>query len=857
MRKLLLLLLTVFSLFIGVSQNALVLNGAYIRLNGGTVANPIFLVVNQAATTGIIRPGGGHIHSENQYNHVRWISSTTTGNFIFPFGVAGVAADYIPFEFNKTTAGWANLTVSTYSTNAANVPLATPVSSMPQSARSIDRFWDIRSSAAATGNLTFRYRGIENTIATCATDTIKAQFWTNPAGPWSTMRGPGNPGVTAGIGTVGSITGQTYFQTTETVWALTSVTISPTITASSSITCNGSNNGTATVTTQGGLGAYSYSWSPSGSTSSTATGLTPGVHTVTVTGANACAQTQTVTINQPPAITLTVNQTQVTCTSNASATVTASGGTPSYTAYAWNPAVSTTNTATGMSAVNYTVTVTDANGCPRTTTMAITANTVAPSVAASASGSLNCTTTSTTVVASTTTAPVSYTWTGPGITGGAGTGTATVNTGGTYNYTVTNTSNGCATTGTVGVTQNNTVPTVAASNTGSLNCATTTVQTIASTTATPVSYNWTGPGVVSGATTASATVNAGGTYNYTVTNTFNNCVASGTVAVTQNTTLPAPTIAPTPTITCTNTLVVLTSTTAGVTYTWSGPGIVSSPNSSTVSVNQVGNYTLTVTNPANSCTNSAVASVGINTLVPSTTAVGTQTITCATPSVTLIGSANPSTCTVVWTGGVCAGATSYTATACAPGTYTYIATNPANGCQSIPQVATVVPNAGIPTATVSNTGTITCITTSVQVVSTTTTSPATYTWSGPGIVGPANTGTINVNLGGVYSLTLTNTLNGCTSVITNSVTIDNAAVTPTTASSTTITCTNLTSTLTAGAGAGTYTYNWSGPGIVGSNTLSAITSSLGGTYSVTVTNTSNGCVGTQTLSVASSTTALS
>lgn len=1017
MRKLLFLFFVVFSLLTAVSQNALVLNGAYIRMNGGTAANPIFLVVNQPQTTGIIRPGGGHIHSENQYNHVRWISSTTTGNYIFPFGVAGTAADYIPFEFNKTSAGNANLTVSTYSTNAANVPLATPVTSMPQSATAIDRFWDIRATAAATGNLTFRYRGIENTIATCATDTLKSQYWNNPAGPWSTMIGPGNPGVTAGIGAVGPIPGQTYFQTTETIWALSSVTISPTITASSSVTCNGSNNGTATVTTQGGLGAYSYSWTPSSSTASVATGLSAGTHTVLVTGANGCSRSQTVTINQPPAITLTVNQTQVTCTSNASATVTPTGGTPSFTAYAWNPAVSTTNTATGLTAGNYTATVTDANGCPRSTTITITSNTVAPSVAASASGSLNCTTTSTTVVASTTTTPVSYTWTGTGITGGAGTASATVNAGGTFNYTVTNTSNGCQTAGSVSVTQNTTPPSVTGSSSGSLTCSANTVQAIASTTTTPVSYTWTGPGIVSGATTASATVNAGGTYNYSVTSTFNNCTSTGMVSISQNTTVPVPTAGTTASVTCTNSVINLTSTPgsgvsytwtapagssitggvnsqnttgsgagtytvrvqdavngctaiatvaanvnttaptptagvagvvtcgsttvsltsgpsamnytwtapagssitggvnnqnttgsgagsysvlvqnptngcstqtivtastnttapspaitapstitcanptitlngnpgAGVTYTWSGPGIVGSANNQTVNVNQVGTYSLFVTSTANSCTNVVSASVSNNTIAPTITPVGTQTITCATPSVTLIGSANPSSCTVVWTGGVCAGANSYTATACSAGTYTYVATDPSNGCQSAAQVATVVPNAGIPTATLSNTGTITCVTTSVQVIGTSTTSPATYTWSGPGIVGATNTPTIDVNLGGVYTLTITNTLNGCSAVVTNSITQDNAAVTPTTSSSTTITCTNPTSTLTTNAGAGTYTYSWSGPGIVGTTTLSTATSSLGGTYSVVVTNTANGCVGNGTIAVISDT----
>lgn len=700
------------------------------------------------------------------------------------------------------------------------------------------------------------------------------------------------------------------------------------------ISCNAGTT-TASVTASGGTGGYTYTWSPSGGNSATASGLSAGNYTTTIRDGNGCIITRTFTITQPPAITLTANQTQVTCTSTGAATVTATGGTSTYTAYTWNPAVSTTSTAAGLSAGNYTTTVTDNNGCQRTITVTITANNAPPSVTATASGSLNCNTTSTTVVASTTTSPASYTWTGPGITGGANTPTATINTGGTYNYTVTNTNNGCQAIGSVSVTQNNTNPSVAAStsgsincvsstiqviasttatpvsytwtgpgvvsgantasatvnaggtysytvvnalnncsatgtvfvnqntitpiatasSSGSLNCTTTTVQTIASTTTTPVSYNWSGPGIVSGATTASATVNAGGTYNYTVTNTTNNCTATGTVSVQQNTTAPSPAINTPSTITCLNQTINLSSPTSGVTYTWTGPGIVGSANNSTVNVNQAGTYSLFVTSAVNGCTNVVSASVTNNTTAPTASPVSTQTITCATPSVQLIGSANPSSCTVVWTGGVCSGATSYTATACSAGTYTYVVTDPSNGCQSAAQVATVVPSAGSPNATVSNTGTITCLTTSIQIVSTTTSSPVTYTWSGPGIVGSANTGSINVNMGGVYTLTLTNTSNSCTSIITNSVTIDNAAVTPTTTSSTIITCSNPTSTLTANAGTGTFTYNWSGPGIVGSNTLSAITSSVGGTYSVTVTNTSNGCVGTETISVASSTNA--
>ena len=80
----------VFSLFIFLTtlvkaqNNALILNGGYTVLNGGTASNPAYLVVNQPNTLGITRSGGGHINSENQYNYIKWVAGTGTGNYIFP-----------------------------------------------------------------------------------------------------------------------------------------------------------------------------------------------------------------------------------------------------------------------------------------------------------------------------------------------------------------------------------------------------------------------------------------------------------------------------------------------------------------------------------------------------------------------------------------------------------------------------------------------------------------------------------------------------------------------------------------------------------------------------------------------------
>lgn len=311
-------------------NNALVLNGAFITLSGGTQTANICMVVNQPNTAGISRTSG-HIVSEGQYNLVKWNSGSNTGNYVVPFGVGGVAADYIPFQFNKTSAANSDLTVSTYSTNNLNTPFPNPVTSMTQAVNSIDRFWDVRASATVTADVSFSYRAIENTNSFCPTDTIKAQYWNNATGPWSSLIGPGNKGVTTGIGSVGSIPNQTYFQNTETIWALTNPLLNVSAGTSSSLTCAGSSftlNGTSTNA------GVTYSWTGPG----------------TITGAN----TYSPIINTPGNYTLTVTDPLTGCSAQSTVNIAngvavIAGFNPS-TSTGFNPlTVDFNNTSTGAS----------------------------------------------------------------------------------------------------------------------------------------------------------------------------------------------------------------------------------------------------------------------------------------------------------------------------------------------------------------------------------------------------------------------------------------------------------------------------------------------------------------------------
>lgn len=129
--------------------------------------------------------------------------------------------------------------------------------------------------------------------------------------------------------------------------------------------CFGGSNGNATVNASGGTTPYSYSWNTTPpQNTATATGLLAGTYTATVTDNSGCTAQNVFTITQPPVSAAFGSSVNASC--NASCTGTANvvmtGGTAPYT-YAWSPSGGNTSAATGLCAGNYTVTVSDANGC--------------------------------------------------------------------------------------------------------------------------------------------------------------------------------------------------------------------------------------------------------------------------------------------------------------------------------------------------------------------------------------------------------------------------------------------------------------------------------------------------------------
>ncbi len=292
--------------------NALVLNGAYIMMDGGTSTSNIYMVVDQADPAAIIRPGGGHIHSENQYNILKWVSGSNTGNYVFPFGVGGTSTDYIPFTFNKTSTSSSDLNISTWTTNQQNMPhpdvsnvgaVTSMIGVTDSLANAIDRFWDIQSPNVV-GDLTFSYRGSENTTM-FPVDTFKAQHWNGTS--WDVQAGVGNLGVTAGIGSVGPVTGQSTFSP----WVLDRAALKATVAAQSAI-CGTQCTASASITPLHGISTYSYSWSD-GQSTAVASNLCVGTYTCLVTDSVHATTTVTVNVISNPLPTISSIASQTAC----------------------------------------------------------------------------------------------------------------------------------------------------------------------------------------------------------------------------------------------------------------------------------------------------------------------------------------------------------------------------------------------------------------------------------------------------------------------------------------------------------------------------------------------------------------
>lgn len=128
------------------------------------------------------------------------------------------------------------------------------------------------------------------------------------------------------------------------------------------ISCNGAGDGEATIELQNASNPVSYEWS-TGATTATIQDLSPGTYTVTATDDNNCPITANVTISEPQALAVNATATNETLAgaNDGTASANPTGGTGTYT-YLWSNN-ETTQSIENLEPGEYTVTITDENGC--------------------------------------------------------------------------------------------------------------------------------------------------------------------------------------------------------------------------------------------------------------------------------------------------------------------------------------------------------------------------------------------------------------------------------------------------------------------------------------------------------------
>ncbi|HRI59139.1 MAG TPA: hypothetical protein PK228_05440, partial [Saprospiraceae bacterium] len=481
-----------------------------------------------------------------------------------------------------------------------------------------------------------------------------------------------------------------------------------------------------------------------------------GNYTATGTAPNGCSATATTTVslnNDAPQV--NIGGAQVLTCALTSVVLTVTGMTPGVTGQ-WDNGQATLNlsvTAPGT----YTFTATGLNGCVAAPSVSVLQDIQAPQNITASGGETDCDTQIITINGSSTTTNVSWLWSGPGNYSSTIQNPNDVSLPGAYTLQVTNLSNGCTAATSAEVTQNIVAPVISVTA-DSLTCSVQQVTLEANSDVSVVSFQWSGPNNFNSVQEDPVATLPG---LYTVVATAGNgCTSDFSISVHQNI-LPPGAAAAGDTITCITSAVNMSGGTSAtdVTYSWSGPGNFSS-NQQNPTVSVAGIYQLIVTG-TNGCTSTASATVSLDGDVPQIAVTG-GTVTCATPSISLSVTSNLAA-TWQWTG-----PNNFTSTLSNPavgiaGNYTVTGSSQ-NGCTAT-ATATVLADNQPPVFSIAAPDELDCTTSQVSLIASVQSAGSLgYQWSTPTgqIVSGIDAPTAVVNLGGPYTLIVTNNQNGCT-----------------------------------------------------------------------------------------------
>ena len=600
----------------------------------------------------------------------------------------------------------------------------------------------------------------------------------------------------------------------------------------------------------------------SGETSTSPVVNATGTYNIIVTNSsNGCTQIDDVVVlgnnnapnaNAGPNGELNCNVNSLTLNGSASST----GGTFTYSWTTTNGNITgggTTLNPTVDASGTYVLVVTNtSNNCTSEASTLVSSNTLAPTADPGAPGTLTCVTNSVELDGSNSSGGnnLSYEWFDSNNNSISTNATTNVNISGNYSLVVTNNDNGCTDQSSATVSQNTTVPTATANTNGLLDCNNSVV-TLNSSGSTNGSFGWSDPTGANIGNGATVDVSAGGTYELLVTDNDNGCTASTSIIVNQNINQPTSSIAPSASITCTTTTVNLdgSASTSGtnISYEWIDQNGNSVGTENNIDVSVAGDFTLIVTDNDNGCTSSSIETVTVNSSPPMVDPGASATLDCANSMVTLDGSNSASGTNISYEwfdqDGNSVGTTS-TIGVSNIGTYQLIVSDNSNGCSSS-ATTQVDENYVDPTSVSSTSGQLDCTNSSVTLDGNGSSNGAnfSYEWQDANGALVGNDITISVSAEGSYNLIVTNSVNGCTATSQVTVVASNDFPSVMVNGSSELNCAIQMVTLDGnGSSSGSnFEYQWldNNGAPIGSNVTVEV--GIAGTYSLIVTNTSNGC----------------
>lgn len=326
-----------------------------------------------------------------------------------------------------------------------------------------------------------------------------------------------------------------------------------------------------------------------------------------------------------------------------------------------------------------------------------------------------------------------------------------------------------------------------------------------------IEYAWTSTDgtIASGGDEINAVVGAAGTYILAVTNTSTGCVTEVSVDVEANVDAPSTDIAAAEVLDCitTNTTLDGSGSSEGddITYAWSTDdgNITSGAATTMANIDAAGMYTLLTTNTTNGCTSSESIAVTVDNTLPAI-AVSDVELDCSVTEAELCADVDAGSI-VTWTtpdGDI--DATCITVSMA--GDYIAKAVG-TNGCEAT-AMSTVSLSADLPQVSIGQPDAITCTITTTTIEAALEGEPSDFSisWMSPaGDIINSSDLSVDVDAPGMYTLTVQNISNGCTTV--SSVNVDQIIINPESAFTSTLTDGVLT--VESNSTGDPSTYSWS------------------------------------------------